>query len=296
MRGFILMVGLLGSLALPTRAAAEWYSLEFIPTQNARPGVQGTMSIKVANGETIVHFRLRGGYPNTVYTIWTVFNILVWPLPSTGTPVPSISATTRPWFPPEGNAVAPLAPLTSGFTSGMGFDPGATFVSDANGDGEVQVRVDYNLVGDARDGPPVGNKDIIVQCAPSFSNCTKQVLVTTTWLRKFIGAYALADRASLCANYDPRYDPDVKNHTTGPVAGIDARLWQCVDPATVNPATGEGLPRVQRYPFDHFRLAPHPDDLTHGLLGGNPTDHYIDMVGRRSDLSRQPGMPRKLSD
>jgi len=42
--------------------------------------------------------------------------------------------------------------------------------------------------------------------------------------------------------------------------------------------------RVPRFEFDHFRLAAHPDSLTHGFIGGNGTDHRIDMVGRRSDL------------
>jgi len=53
----------------------------------------------------------------------------------------------------------------------------------------------------------------------------------------------------------------------------------------VDPQTGNGLPRVWRFPFDHFRLAAHPDGLTHGFIGGNEAEHVIDMVGRRCHLT-----------
>ncbi len=66
--------------------------------------------------------------------------------------------------------------------------------------------------------------------------------------------------------------------------GANARFWQCIDPATVTPTTGTGLPRVHRCLFDQFRLANHPDDLTHGFIGGNATDHRLDLVGRRAEL------------
>jgi len=95
--------------------------------------------------------------------------------------------------------------------------------------------------------------------------------VTTTWLRKYIAQVAAVDRAAQCANYNPS-DPG-------------AIYWQCIDPATVDPHTGNGLPRVWRFPFDHFRLAAHPDGLTHGFIGGNESEHVIDMVGRRCKLT-----------
>ena len=95
--------------------------------------------------------------------------------------------------------------------------------------------------------------------------------MTTTWLRKYIAQVPAADRASQCANYDAA-EP----------GGI---YWQCIDPDTVDPNTGNGLPRVWRFPFDHFRLAAHPDGLTHGFIGGNETEHVIDMVGRRCKLT-----------
>lgn len=274
------------------------YTLEFIPTQNAASTTQsGVMRIRV-NGntkETVVHFSLRGGYPNTVYTIWTVFNILRLDLvnPSKAT-VPSDPATGRQGFPKEGNGVSPLARIGSRFSDGMGLDPGAVFITDNKGDGEVQVKLDYDLIWEA----PVGNDDIIEQCAPSINNDTgkcdgelspgfrrKSVRVTTTWLRKYVGQFHWSQRASMCANYDPRFDPETGG--VSPIGGIDARYWQCVDPATVkdpnDPHTG--LPRVHTFAFDHFRLAPHPDDLTHGFIGGSTVDHFIDMVGRRCDVA-----------
>jgi hypothetical protein len=271
----------------------ERYTLEFVPTQNALDGVRGTMSIKVVDGQSIVHFRLRGGYPDTVYTIWIVFRLLNWPLPTKdmGPSVPA--ATFPPGFHPEGNGVSPLGRMDKAFTDGMGLDQGITFVTNDNGDGEKRVKVDYNLVGGTEDGPPVGNKDITVQCAPSFTDCVAKVNVATTWLRRFIGEYPLAERASLCANYDPKSDPENAGVYAPPVSGIDARRWQCVDPATLRDPHDpwSGVPRVHRFQFDHFRLAPHPDALTHGLFGGNKTDHFIDMVGRRCEIVPPVGPP-----
>jgi hypothetical protein len=158
----------------------------------------------------------------------------------------------------------------------MGLDPGMTFVTDALGDGVASITVDYNLLGGPDDGAPLGNKNIAVQsvCPRDQSAPCKNVNVATTWLRKFIGDYPPGQRPLKCANYEAL--------TLRP--GIDPLYWQCVDPAT-------GLPRVHRYAFDHFRLAPHPDGLTHGLFGGNGTDHFIDMVGRRCQLTPPIGDP-----
>jgi len=280
------------------------YTLEFIPTQNAiSPDTLRTMTIRVnqTTKTSVVHFGLRGGYPNTVYTIWVVYNILTWdPLnPNNGVSIPSDPATNRLYFPKEGNGVSPLARIDDLFTDGMGLDTGAVFITNKNGDGEVQVRLDYDLIWDS----PVGNRDIIVQCAPSPNsngNCTGEtdlgiprtvVRVTTTWLRRYIGEFPVEQRKAKCANYDPSYDRDPKVGGTAIPASIDARYWQCVDPATLkNPNNGwSGLPRVHRFDFNHFRLAPHPDDLTHGFIGGSGVDHFIDMVGRRCDLQPSVG-------
>ncbi len=302
MRTRVLALLAVGFLALSmgvTSASAQDYTLQFLPTQNAPPGAWGVMSIKVANGETIAHLSARGLYPDTVYTIWTVFNELEQPFPG-ATPadmmayfatlpshsVPSKNATGRPGFPREGNGVSPTGRLDAGFTSGMGIDPGASFTTNGNGDGEVRVKLDFDLVNAA----PVSSKDIIVQCVPgplaADGKCyppSKNMRVTTTWLRRYVGEFPLADRAAMCANYDPLFDPQSASYDPVASMGMNAILWQCVDPATVNGVNG-GLPRVHRYVFDHFRLANHPDDLTHGFIGGSGEDHWIDMVGRRADM------------
>src|SRR2546425_1393834 len=265
----------------------ETYILYFRPTQNAPPGASGKMkiSVGVSRGDTLVKFSVRHAYPNTLYTIWTVFNELRWPLPKKGVDVPASSAARRPGFPQDGNGVSPLARLDDPFTSGMGIDPGASFVTDGDGDGEIALALDYDLIREA----PVSNKNLVTQCVSrSFDvikGCPNSVKVTTTWLRTFIGEFAPSERASRCANYDPDADSDVVSDETKR-RGADARLWQCVDPASVNPRTGRFIVRVPRFEFDHFRLAAHPDSLTHGFIGGNGTGHRIDMVGRRSDLVR----------
>lgn len=134
----IIILGLLGLLVFPGQllAGLEEYILEFIPTQNGPPGIRGTMTIKVdvEKRSTKVEFKLSGAYPNTVYTLWTVFNLLKEPLPADGSEVPSIPALSRPAFPSEGNGVSPLARLDTGFTSRLGVDPGASFVTDHKGD------------------------------------------------------------------------------------------------------------------------------------------------------------------
>jgi hypothetical protein len=293
----ILLACLLAIVGHPARSAAAVpvatpiavYTVEFEPTQNARPGSSGVMTIVTLDGQTMVFFVLRGGYPNMVYTIWTVFNQLVVPLPTdpTRTPVPACPATggdpdrlgcpsdARPGFPPEASPVAPLARLDTPFTNGMGLDQGITFVTDELGDGQASISVDYNLFGGPEDGPPVGNQNFVSQCVRPVESPEECVptKVATTWLRKFIGDYSLEERPSACANYD----------AVAVRPGMDSRYWQCIDPATA-------LPRVHRYEFDHFRLAPHPDQLTHGLFGGNPKDHFIDMVGRRCQVTPPIGL------
>src|SRR5712691_2641006 len=174
----------------------ETYILDFRPTQNATPGASGKMkiSVGVSRGDTLVKFSVRHAYPNTLYTIWTVFNELRWPLPKKGVDVPASSAAKRPGFPQAGNGVSPLARLDARFTSGMGIDPGASFVTDGDGDGEIMLTLDYDLVREA----PVSNKNLVTQCVSrSFGTtkgCLKTVKVTTTWLRTFIGEFPPSER------------------------------------------------------------------------------------------------------
>jgi hypothetical protein len=244
----------------------------------------GKMVISLSNGKTDLQFSVRNARPDTIYTIWTVFYPLKWPMV---VPEGTTSIARDPNFPQgppgyytEGGAVAPTASIDAAFTDGMGLDPGVTFVTDDWGNGYVRVLLDYNILGNTYDnGPPVGNKIIVSQCVvdapgPQRGACPTDghtMRVTTTWLRKFIAQVPADKRAAHCANYNPSYPHSI--------------LWQCIDPATVDPETGNGLPRVWRFPFDHFRLAAHPDGLTHGFIGGNEADHVIDMVGRRCKLT-----------
>jgi hypothetical protein len=286
------------------------------PPNGTPPSVQGMgatgwMMINQVNGQTDLQFFVRGARPNTLYTIWTVFKPLSWCADSsTGCPdaftpagsakpgFGSFSPDALPFY-PEASPVAPTASLAKAFTSGMGLDPGITFYTNNNGDGEIHVKLDYNLLATTYDdGPPVANADVVAQCAVpgqpmtyTSANCPAVTItvnglpvktvpkftVTSSWLRKFI--IQVHDPATECANYDPS-DPT-------------SIFWQCIDPATANAKTGTGLPRVWRYPFDHFRLAAHPDELTHGFIGGSAFEHTIDMVGRRCRL--QPPLPGEPS-
>ena len=286
------------------------------PPNGTNPGVKGLgatgrMEIKVVGGQTHLRFVVRGARSKTLYTIWTVFKPLLWCAdPTTGCPeafsppgriVPGFTdfAPGALKFYPEGGLVAPTASMSKAFTSGMGPDPGATFFTDGNGNGEFSITLDYDLLGTTyNDGPPVGNADVVAQCTvpgvpltytsatagptacPPVTvmvngnpvTTTPRFTVTSSWLRKFI--IQTSDPVTECANYDP--------------ADLTSIFWQCIDPTTVDRRTGTGLPRVWRYPFDHFRLAAHPDELTHGFIGGSAFEHAIDMVGRRCRLQPVP--------
>jgi len=291
----MLVIGivLLGLIIGPSRAAAaENYVLPFIATQNW-PEAQATMEIQFRGNGTYLHLTVRHAAPNMLYTLWTVFNELVWPLPTSGHAVPSTAAQRRvdpvygP-FPSRGNGVSPVAPLKAAFRDGMGLDPGITFYTDAHGNGDVDIALDYDLIRAA----PVSNRKVITQSVCTTgrdfngrcSGPEVSVSITTTWLRQFIADFPVNERAALCANYEPSADPeDNRGWQSG---GDNALLWQCMDPDTVNKQGARGRALVYQYAPDHFRLAAHLDDFTHGFIGGNATDHRIDMVGRMQDLLR----------
>src|SRR2546425_12057801 len=72
-------------------------------------------------------------------------------------------------------------------------------------------------------------------------------------------------RASYCANYNAS-DP----------ASI---YWQCIDPSTVDSQSGNGLPRVWRFPFDHFRLPPPPGGPPPRFIGGGGRGERVRVRG-----------------
>ena len=288
---------LLAALALaPLDVRAETYVMPLIATVNAPAGAKGAMRIVTdpASRTSNITLKVAGLYPNTLYTIWTAFGYL--PLePDGSVPAghsppqcspagpssnPRCPAGWSGWagFPALGHTVAPTARIGAGFTDGIGPDPGATFRTDSQGTGSVKVMLNYDITTEA----PIGNSGLIRQtvrvCDPAdAANCAdRTVNITGTSLRKFIADYPVGDRPTACANYAAAYDPDVVG--AGNTHGFDARLWQCVDPAT-------GLPRIHRLGFEHFRIANHVDGLTHGFIGGNEAEHVIDMVGRRCQLT-----------
>jgi hypothetical protein len=300
--------------------AEEEYRLELLPTYNVgeASGAGGTMTIKVYGDRfSVVSLTVRNLFPHTVYTIWTVFNDLAWrpgytttdsnsvpacaagggscrPMitDANGATVPGPSIVWKGWdgYPPEGGKVSPTGALKAAFTHGIRLDPGATFVTDRNGNGHVMVKLDFDML----DANPVSMKQLLQQCRPGTftgnfpgsANATSQanaagcarrddtVDVTTTWLRRFIGEFPLADRERMCANYDPAFDSESPEFDAAAAHHTDSRFWQCVDPET-------DMVRVHRYPFAHFRIANHPDALTHGHIGGDHNDHWIDLVGPR---------------
>jgi hypothetical protein len=291
--GVSLLILVFALLAAPPLAQAQQtFTLPLLPTQNAPAGAEGGMTIASGSGQSTVKISLRGLYAHTVYTVWTVFNVLECAACGAGAEVPSTSASVYPDFPRDGNGVSPTAPLGAGFTSGMGMDPGLNVVTDKDGNGDAEIQLDFDIVSQA----PVSSRDIIRQCGPmpavgwdatAGSICaagSKPLRITTTWLRRFIGEFPVGQRQARCANYDPHLDQDLPSYDVITAKGQNSALWQCVNPAN-------GLPRVVFYTFDHFRLANHPDELTHGFIGGNPTDHFIDMVGRRCDLQPAPANP-----
>src|SRR5256886_17147063 len=91
---------------------------------------------------------------------------------------------------------APLARLDKPFTDGMGLDQGMTFVTNDLGDGGRSISVEYNLFGGRGGGPPVGNKNLVVQCVRpgEWSDACVRISVAATWLRKLLGAYRPPER------------------------------------------------------------------------------------------------------
>src|SRR2546426_7261091 len=276
--------GVVGLLAPSISPGA--YTLRFEPTQMVystpngsqpvmRPSsVIGTMTLSVSNGQTDLQFSVKNLRPNTIYTIWTVFYPLAWPMyfaPGSTRPALDQNYPTGPaGYYVDGGVVAPTASLSAHFTNGMGLDPGVTFVTDSWGYGSVHLTLDYNILGNTYDdGPPVGNKSLVTQCVvdspgPQRGPCpsSKSIQrVTTTWLRQYIAQVPAADRAAQCANYDAS-DPG-------------AIFWQCIDPATVDPNSGNGLPRVWRVPVRHLRLGAPPPGVTHRVLRGDESGHVI---------------------
>src|SRR5438552_17968043 len=88
----------------------ETYILYFRPTQNAPPGASGKMKISVdaSRRDTSAKFSVRHAYPNTLSTIWTVFNELRCTLLKKGVDVSAGSAAKSAGFPQAGSGLCPV--------------------------------------------------------------------------------------------------------------------------------------------------------------------------------------------
>src|SRR3989442_3887717 len=77
----IVLACLLATVGVPARSAAvvlapttvDVYTLEFEPTQNARPGSSGVMTIKILDGGATDFFSLRIYHPHTIHSPLAVF-------------------------------------------------------------------------------------------------------------------------------------------------------------------------------------------------------------------------------
>src|SRR5260370_41679433 len=132
--------GVRGMLA--PRIGPGQYTLRFEPTQMVystpngsqpvmRPSsVIGTMTISVSNGQTDLQFSVKNLGANTIYTIWTVFYPLAWPMyfpPGSARPALGPHYPTRPaGYYVHGGAGPPTASLARHSPAGPGADPPAT--------------------------------------------------------------------------------------------------------------------------------------------------------------------------
>ena len=127
-----------------------------------------------------LRIRVRGAAPNTMYTVWTDHrNRATGQLPPDFPPYPVDPATSYHGNPhPRG--VMPAVATTAGITSGMGLD-GNAFVTNANGNANFRVRLDYNLLEPG--ASPVIAEDLAMQ---------GENIVGGSWLRMFTQPVAVA--------------------------------------------------------------------------------------------------------
>ena len=120
-----------------------------------------------------LRIRVRGAVPNTMYTIWTDHKSR-----ATGQLAPDFPQyPVDPWMSYHGNphprGVMPAVATTAGITSGMGLD-GNAFVTNARGDANFRVRLDYNLL------EPGASPVIAEELAMQGAN-----IVGGSWLRMY---------------------------------------------------------------------------------------------------------------
>jgi len=120
-----------------------------------------------------LRIRVRGALPNTMYTVWTDHKSRATGQLAPDFPQYPVDPATSYHGNPHPRGVMPAVATTAGLTSGMGLD-GNAFVTNANGDANFRVRLDYNLLEPG--ASPVIAEDLAMQGAN---------IVGGSWLRMF---------------------------------------------------------------------------------------------------------------
>jgi len=132
------------------------------PAPYGLTGQQGTVRIAVEDDGSALNFALSGLRPRSVHGVWLLLKTATDPNKDCGAanqqscepPFRScVGVVCQVLDPATGQNTAvysftPAAADTSGFTAGNGLDPNG-FVTNARGDAKVQIRLNYNVFGDA---------------------------------------------------------------------------------------------------------------------------------------------------
>lgn len=148
---------------------------------NPASGQTGTVLVNIRPNS--LRMRVRGAAPNTMYTIWTDHRSRATGQMAADFPSPGPVQDPETGY-HRGSAFArgvmPAVATTAGITSGMGLD-GNAFVTNARGNANFRVRLDYNLLEPG--ASPVIAEDLAMQGAN---------IVGGSWLRWFTGPVAAA--------------------------------------------------------------------------------------------------------
>jgi len=125
---------------------------------NAVDGETGTALVNIRPHS--LRMRIRGAAPNTMYTIWTDHLSRATGQLAPDFPPYPVDPLTSYHANPHPRGVMPAVATTAGITSGMGPD-GNAFVTNANGDANVRVGLDYNLLEPG--ASPVIAEDLAMQ-------------------------------------------------------------------------------------------------------------------------------------
>jgi hypothetical protein len=225
------------------------------PAPYSLTGQQGTVRIDVEDDGSALNFALSGLRPRSVHGVWLLLKTAADPTQDCG------GVSQQSCEPPFLSCVGPVCQVldpatgqntgvysftpaaadTSGFTAGNGLDPNG-FVTNARGDANVQIRLNYNVFADSA-------SPLVLTAVVSQS-----VAVTPT-----LNLCEASSTARLAARVDSGYmrtfDP-----TTNP------------DPPVVSPSfqvlQARRRPRLVRASVAGVDVVDHFDGLTHGHVPG----------------------------